>query len=62
MQVDLQKILDASRSNPELQANFSFKLEVEMKERFVQYCSDEGLSTGAVLRSLLAEFLEAAGA
>lgn len=57
--MDTAKIFELSRGNPELTEVFSFKLTSENKERFIEVCRVRGLSTGAVMRALLGEFLEA---
>lgn len=56
--MDLEKVFDAAKSHPELGAVFSFKVDEQAKADFVHYCSKHGLSTGAVMRELLRQFLE----
>lgn len=60
--MELQKIFEAARSNPEMKATFSFKLHEEEKVAFVDYCAENGLSTGSVMRELLRQFMESINA
>ena len=56
--MDMRKILAVAKSNPEFKATFAFKLEESQKDDFVRACSEHGLSAGAVMRELLAEWLQ----
>lgn len=60
--MELEKIFDAAKSNPEMKAVFSFKLNEDEKTAFVSYCAEQGLSTGGVMRELLRQFMESANA
>lgn len=55
--MDLQKVFDAAVRNPEMHATFSFKLEQDLKDSFIDLCTEKGLSTGAVMRELLRQFM-----
>ena len=60
--MDLDKILMVSSSAADTDAQFAFKLPQAQKDRLITFCQDNHLSAGRVMRELLAQFLDNAGA
>lgn len=55
--MNIEKILSEARTNPELRASYTFKLTESMKETFIRVCAENSLSSGAVLRVMLSDWL-----
>lgn len=56
--MDKQSIVDRSKGS-ELDTTMTFKINSEVKEALVVFCSEHGLSVGKVIRNLIGEFLDA---
>lgn len=55
--MNIEKILEAAASDPDLSETYAFKLTAKLKNEFVEVCSIHGVSTGRVMRELLTEFV-----
>lgn len=58
--LNVHKILEASKGSQDLSTTYTFKLRPEDKEEFLEFCSKHDLSPGKVLRNLLSDLIEGA--
>ena len=55
--MEIDTILEKSRRDTSLDGHFGFKINNDFKDRFFAVCQAEHLSTGAVVRELLNDFV-----
>ena len=55
--MDIEKIMMVGVSHEGMDATYAFKLPAELKDRFIEVCRVNNLSTGRVMREMIEQFL-----